>query len=119
MEIGESKENDDPEADPFADDDVSSVKALSDGTPQSKKRRNGGVTEQLLETLAQTDKLLQEPVVETEEDCFGKSIAAALKTYGKQEKRLAMLRIQQVLYDIESSQVAASQQYGGFEPINY
>lgn len=65
-----------------------------------KKRCAGSVMEQLLDPNARTDRIVEE-TKETEEDYFGRSVAETLKGFGRHDKRLAMLRIQKVLYDMQ------------------
>lgn len=58
------------------------------------------------EILKELQKEKPTPLVPDEDDLFGQTIIASLKKLSGQQKALAKVKIQQVLYEVQYSQLA-------------
>lgn len=91
---------------PLPQEDIQTVKKEnSDSTPRTS-RSPTPCSEQVYETVKQN--VLQKPVIEDEEELYGKYIAAAMRKLTGRSRSLAKMRIQQVLFHLEESDRACN-----------
>lgn len=86
---------------PLLQEDTPTLKKENrDSTPRTS-RSPSPCTEQVYKTVRQN--VFQQPVIEDEEELYGKYVAAAMRKLTSRSRSLAKMRIQQVLFHLEES----------------
>ena len=80
---------------------ISSVRPESVDVEQQPRPKKKRVHDELESLLMMKLSNMQDPIIDDEDELFGRQIAAVLRRFTKRQKAVAKLRIHNVLLDVE------------------